>query len=122
MILHAAIAILCNFLLVAGLVVVGFRLFAQYHARGRWAKNITALLAGFGMMALAVAILITPRNAQVIALIAQTKAYLVFLIVSNVLLLAAMAAFGIITYWKPLRLWRERKIESDLRSELPKVP
>jgi hypothetical protein len=122
MILHAAIAILCNFLLVAGLLVVGFRLFAQYHARGRWAKNITSLLAGFGMMTLAVAILITPRNAQVIALIAQTKAYLVFLIISNALLLAAMAAFGIITYWKPLRLWRERKIESDLRSELPKVP
>jgi hypothetical protein len=116
------IGILANFLVFTALVVVGFRLFAQYHARGRWAKNITALLAGCGLLTLAVGLMITPRNAEVLVLIARTKAYLVFLVASSTLLLSAIAAYGLITYWKPLRLLHERKIERDLKDELPKVP
>src|SRR4051812_12746888 len=98
-----AIALIGNFLVVAGLVTAGFRFFAQYHARGKWAKNITGLLAGIGLLLLAVGLLITPRNAEVVLIISRTKAHVFFLVVSNVLLLAAMAAYGLITYWKPLR-------------------
>jgi hypothetical protein len=120
--LRTAIGILANFALVAGLLFYGFRLFAEYHATGKWAKNITSLLAGLGLMTLAVALLITPRNAQIMLLISKTNFHMFFLVASNVLLLAAIAAFGIITYWKPLRLLRQRKIERDLKSELPKIP
>jgi hypothetical protein len=117
-----SISIVANFLLIAGLVLYGLTLFAEYHARGRWAKNITALLAGLGMVVLAFALLITPRNAQVILRIAETGASTVLLWISSGLLLAAIAAFGVITYSKPLRLWHERKIESDLNRGLPKIP
>ena len=116
------IAILANFLLIVALITYGFRLFAEYHAKGRWAKNVTGLLAGIGLMTLALALLLTPRNAEVLARIAETKAPIVLLWLSNILLLAAIAAFGIITYAKPLRLWHERKIERDLHRELPKIP
>ncbi len=122
MVTALSVSVIANFLIIAGLVLYGFTLFAEYHAKGRWAKNITALLAGLGMVALAFALLITPSNAQVILRIAQTGASSVFLWISTGLLLAAVAAFGIITYSKPLRLWHERRIESDLNRELPKIP
>ncbi len=115
-------AIVANFLLIGGLVLYGFRLFAEYHARGRWAKNVTGLLAGIGMLALAFALILTPNNAEVMVRIARTGAWKVFLAASSGLLLAAIAAFGIITYSKPLRLLYERKIERDLNRELPKIP
>jgi ABC-type multidrug transport system permease subunit len=115
------IAIIGNFLLIGGLLFYGFTFFAKYHATGKWAKNITSLLAGLGMLMLAFALVITPRNAGVIARIAETKASNVFLGMSSGLLLAAIAAFGVITYWRPLRLRHERKIERDLSSELPKI-
>ena len=116
------IAVIANFLFLAALVHFGFRLFAEYHARGRWAKNVTSLLAGLGLLALAVALLLTPQNAGVLARIAETKASIFFLVVSSGFLLAAIAAFGIITYIKPLRLRREREIEKGLKGELPKIP
>jgi hypothetical protein len=122
MAVRTGIAILANFLLIIALITYGFRLFAEYHAKGRWAKNVTGLLAGIGLMTLALALLLTPRNAEVLVRIAETKAPIVLLWLSNVLLLAAIAAFGIITYAKPLRLWHERKIERDLHRELPKIP
>jgi hypothetical protein len=117
-----SISVIGNFLLMGGLLLYGLTLFAQYHARGRWAKNVTALLAGLGMWCLAFALVLTPENAQVIVRIARTKAATVFVWLSTGLLLAAIAAFGIITYSRPLRLWHERKIESDLTRELPKIP
>ncbi|MBI2679143.1 MAG: hypothetical protein HYX28_10215 [Candidatus Koribacter versatilis] len=120
--LRTAVAVIANFLLIGGLVVSGFALFARYHARGRWAKNVTGLLAGLGALALAFALMITPQNAEVVARIAATKASSVFLWVSSALLLAAIGAFGIITYAKPLRLKHEQKIERDLNRELPKIP
>jgi hypothetical protein len=120
--LRTAIAVVTNFLLIAGMVVAGFSLFASYHARGRWAKNVTGLLSGLGMLALAFALMITPQNAEVVTRIAATKASSVFLWVSSALLLAAIGAFGIITYAKPLRLQHEKKIERDLNRELPKIP
>jgi len=116
------IGIVAAFLVIAGLISRGFALFAEYHATGRWAKNATGLLAGTGMLALAVAMLLTPRNALVMLQVAQTGASRVFLVISSGLLLAAIAAFGIINYSKPLRLWHERRIERDLRRELPKIP
>jgi hypothetical protein len=116
------IAIVANFVMVAGLISYGFTLFAEYHATGRWAKNVTGLLAGIGMLALAVALLLTPRNAMVLLQVAQTNASRVFLVLSSGLLLAAIAAYGIINYTKPLRLWHERRIGKELRRELPKIP
>jgi hypothetical protein len=115
-------SVLANFLLIAGLVVYGFMLFAEYHAKGRWAKNVTALLAGIGMLVLALALVLTPSNAGVIVRVAETGAARVLVWMSTALLLAAIAAFGIITYSRPLRLWHERKIERDLHRELPKIP
>jgi hypothetical protein len=115
------IGIVAAFLVIAGLISRGFALFAEYHATGRWAKNTTGLLAGIGMLALAVAMLLTPRNALVLLQVAQTGASRVFLVLSSGLLLAAIAAFGIINYSKPLRLWHERRIERELRRELPKI-
>lgn len=115
------IGIVAAFLVIAGLISRGFALFAEYHATGRWAKNATGLLAGTGMLALAVAMLLTPRNALVLLQVAQTGASRVFLVLSSGLLLAAIAAFGIINYSKPLRLWHERRIGRALRRELPKI-
>ena len=118
----AVVAVVTNFLIIGGLVLYGFALFAEYHARGRWAKNVTALLAGLGMLVLAFALMITPQNAEVITRIASTHASRFFLIVSTGLLLAAIASFGIISFARPLRLERERNISRDLHSELPKIP
>ncbi len=119
--LRGSIAIVANFLLIGGLTFYGFTLFGQYHATGKWAKNITGLLAGLGMLTLAFALAITPVNIAVLARIAATKASIVFLVVSSILLLTAIAAFGIITYWRPRRLWHERKLERDLSRDLPNI-
>ncbi len=119
--IRASIAIVANFLLICGLTFYGFVFFAQYHATGKWAKNITNLLSGVGMLTLAFALTITPRNVAVLERIAATKASLVFLGVSSALLLAAMTAFGIITYWRPLRLRHERSLERDLSRDLPNI-
>lgn len=116
------IATVANFAVIAGLISYGYTLFAEYHATGRWAKNVTGLLAGTGMMALATAMLLTPRNAQIFVRLAETGISRVFLFISSALLLAAIAAFGIINYSRPLRLWHERRIERALRRELPKIP
>ena len=114
-------SIIANFLTLGVLVFYGFHFFAEYHSKGKWAKNVTSLLAGLGMLSLAFALLLTPRNAEVIARIATTRASALFLGVSSAFLMAAIAAFGIITYSRPLRLWHERKIERDLKSDLPKI-
>ena len=111
-----------NFFVIAGLIVYGYGLFAEYHERGKWAKNITGLLAGLGMLMLALALLLTPDNVAIIAMMSQTRAATALVWISSGLLLAAIAAFGIITYTKPIRLWHERKIERDLNSGLPKIP
>jgi hypothetical protein len=118
--LKFAISIVGNFTLIAGLAVYGFHFFAEYHATGKWAKNVTGLLVG--MLTLAFALMITPANAEVIAQIALTKASTVFLSISSGLLLAAITAFGIITYSKPLRLLHQRRIQRDLNRDLPKIP
>ena len=120
--LSSYIVIFANFLLIGGLVWYGFTLFAEYHACGKWAKNITGLLGGIGMLLLAFALALTPGNAQIILLISQTHISNLFLWLSSLLLLAAIAAYGIITYSKPFRLWHERRIRRDLRRDLPKIP
>ena len=111
-----------NFIIITCLVFYGFGLFAEYHATGRWSKNVTALLAGLGMLVLAFALVLTPANAVVIETIARTNASDVLLGISSSLLLAAILAYGVIAYTKPFRLWHERKIERDLSRELPKIP
>lgn len=119
--IRESIAIVGNFLLIGGLVFGGFALFAQYHATGRWAKNFTNLLAGMGMLTLAFALTIKPQNIAVLARISTTKAPSVFYGVSSFLLLAAIAAFGLITYWRPLRLRHERRLERELNRGLPNI-
>lgn len=116
------IAVIANFAVMTALIVIAFRLFGRYHSSGKWAKNMTGLLAGIGMLLLALGLLITPRNAEILAAVAETRAYLFFLIGSNAFLLSAIAAYGVITYWKPLRLRRESELEKGLRDELPKIP
>jgi hypothetical protein len=111
-----------NFFVIAGLVLYGYGLFAEYHERGKWAKNITGLLGGLGMLILALALLLTPGNADIIVHMAETNVSVALVWISSGLLLAAIAAFGIITYTRPVRLWHERKIERDLHRGLPKIP
>ena len=119
---HAVFSVIANLGVIALLIAYGLMFFAEYHARGRWAKNVTSLLAGLGMMVLAACLVLTPHNAEVITGLANTKLPRILLGGSSALLLAAMAAFGVITYWKPRRLWHERKIERELRRDLPNVP
>lgn len=120
--LKYAAAVVANYLIMGGLTVYGFWLLADYFAAGKWAKNITALLAAMGMFTLVFSLLLTPINADVIVRIAQTGASEVFRWVSTALLLSAIAAFGLITYSKPIRLWHERRIQRDLNRDLPKIP
>ena len=122
MLFNFSLSVVLNILVVLGLLVYGFALFAEYFAVGRWAKNVTGFLAGLGMLALAAALILTPGNADVIVRLAHTRASSVFVWISTGLLLAAIAAFGIITYSRPLRLWHERKIQRDLNRGLPKIP
>ena len=119
---HFVISAFSNLLIIGLLIAYGLMLFADYHSRGRWAKNVTGLLAGLGMMALALSLLITPANAALIARIAETSAPKVFLGLSSFLLLAAIASFGLISYSRPFRLWLEKKIEQDLKRDLPNIP
>jgi hypothetical protein len=116
------VSVVANFMAIGALILYGMRFFGEYHATGRWAKNVTNLLAGVGMIVLAAALMLTPRNTEVLMRIASTDAPKVFLGISSGLLLAAIAAFGVITYAKPLRLWHERKLERDLKGDLPKIP
>lgn len=119
---RAVLTAAMNFFVIGGLVFYGYTLFAEYHERGKWAKNITGLLAGLGMCILALALLLTPTNVEVLDFIARTKISTVLVYLSGALLLGAMGAFGVITYLKPIRLWHERKIHRDLNRGLPKIP
>ncbi len=120
--LSSLVSLIGNFLFIAGLVIYGFTLFAGYHATGKWAKNITELLGGLGMLTLAFALVITPDNIQFLMRLAETKLSIICLWISSFLLLAAMASYGVITYSKPFRLWHERRIRRDLNRDLPKIP
>src|SRR5437868_1205110 len=115
------IPLLGNSLAIVGLAAYGFRLLAQYYSTGQWAKNVTSLLAGIGLLILALGLMLTPQNVRVLEYVSQTKTPEFLLWVSNLLLLGAITAFGLITYSRPLRLWHEQKLEKDLRSELPKI-
>jgi ABC-type nickel/cobalt efflux system permease component RcnA len=111
-----------NLLLIAGLIIYGFTLFADYSARGRWAKNVTSLLASLGILSLALALAVTPGNAAILIRISQTEASKVLLGVSSFLLLMSIGAFGLITYSRPFRLRHEKKIDHELNRDLPKIP
>ena len=119
--LRTGVTIFANFCLMAGLIVYSFRWFATYYTSGKWTKNITGLLAGIGFLLLASALMLTPQNAEVLVLIAKTKAHLVFIVASNAFLISAMVAFGIINYRKPSRLKKQRSIEDLLKKELPNI-
>jgi hypothetical protein len=111
-----------NFLLIAGLVVYGFTLFADYSARGRWAKNVTSLLASLGILTLALALALTPENAGILIRLSRTQVSKVLLGLSSFLLLLSIGAFGLITYSRPFRLRHEKKIDRELNRDLPKIP
>jgi len=117
-----AVADSVNLLLIAGLFVYGLTLFADYAARGRWAKNVTSLLASLGIFALALALALTPENTSIFSRISQTQASRVLLGVSSFLLLLAIGSFGVITYSRPFRLRHEKKIDRELNRDLPKIP
>ncbi len=118
----ATVAETANFLLIGGLVIYGLTLFADYSARGRWAKNVTSLLAALGILTLAMALALTPANAAILLRVSQTEISKVLLGVSSFLLLMAIGAFGLITYSRPFRLRHEKKIDRALNRALPKIP
>lgn len=120
--MNNTVAAAANLLLIAGLVVYGLTLFADYSARGRWAKNVTSLLASLGMFTLALALALTPENARIVLLISHTAVSGVLLGLSSFLLLLAIGAFGVITYARPFRLRHEKRIDRDLNRDLPKIP
>jgi len=39
---HAVFSVIANLGLIALLIAYGLMFFAEYHARGRWAKNVTS--------------------------------------------------------------------------------
>jgi hypothetical protein len=117
-----SVADAANFLLIAGLVVYGFTLFADYSARGRWAKNVTSLLASLGILTLALALALTPENAGILLRLSRTQISKVLLGLSSFLLLLSIGAFGVITYSRPFRLRHEKKIDRELNRDLPKIP
>ncbi|MCU1285477.1 MAG: hypothetical protein JWO13_1827 [Acidobacteriales bacterium] len=117
----AFIPLVGNCLAIFALAAYGFRLLAQYYSTGQWAKNVTSFFAGCGLLILALGLMLTPQNVKVLEYISHTKAPVLLLWISNLLLLGAITAFGVITYSRPLRLWHEHKLEKDLRSELPKI-
>src|SRR5271166_4621065 len=99
-----------NLLLLIGLAVCGLMLFADYSARGRWARNATSLLAALGMISLALALALTPEDAELLGRLARSGLSRLLLGVSSLLLLMAMGTFGLITYMRPLRLRHEKRI------------
>lgn len=115
------IPLMGNSLAIVGLSAYGFRLLARYYSTGQWAKNVTSLLAGIGLLTLALSLVLTPQNVRMMEYLAHSNASVVLLWASSLLLLGAITAFGVITYSRPLRLWHEQKIRKDLRSELPKI-
>jgi hypothetical protein len=115
------IPLIGNCLAIVALSAYGFRLLAQYYSTGQWAKNFTSLLAGIGLLILALGLMLTPQNVRILEYVSKTKTPEFLLWVSNLLLLGAITAFGVITYSRPLRLRHEQKLEKDLRSELPKI-
>lgn len=120
--MRVTIAESANLLLIAGLVVYGFLLFADYAARGRWAKNVTSLLASLGIFTLALALALTPDNADMVLRVSQTAASKALLGLSSFLLLLSIGAFGVIMYSRPFRLRHEKKIDRELNRDLPKIP
>jgi hypothetical protein len=117
-----AVAGFTNLLLIVGLAIYGFTLFADYSARGRWAKNVTSLLASLGIFTLVLALAFTPANVAILVLISQTPASRVLLGLSSFLLLLSIGAFGMIAYSRPLRLRHEKKIDRELNRDRPDIP
>ena len=103
-----------NLIVIFGLVVYGVRLFLDYF-RERRARNMPALLGGMGLLFLAFALVFTPANAAAILYVAQAAVWRVLLAISTVFLLAAVIAFGLITYVKPLRLLHDRRAASSIQ-------
>jgi uncharacterized membrane protein YraQ (UPF0718 family) len=93
------VAVIANFVFIAILVANGLQFFAHYH-RDRYRRGLPQLLASLGMLALAGALLITPVTADVIAVLARTRAAPVLLAISIALLLGCIAVFGVQTSWK----------------------
>src|SRR4051812_50110250 len=73
--LRYSIEVVGNFILIVGLIVYGSKLFAEYHSRGKWAKNVTGLLAGLGLFLLPVALAPTEEEGEgVVEVIAHGRA------------------------------------------------
>ncbi|MEO8727601.1 MAG: hypothetical protein ABI383_15930 [Acidobacteriaceae bacterium] len=115
MYLNSAAALLGNVLLIFVLIYWGMAVLSDYFARGRVSRNITHLLGGIGLLGLALRCILSPGTAALLAFLAKTHLSTVLVGISTALLLTAIVAFGAITYWRPLRLWHERKLEEDLR-------
>lgn len=113
--------LILNVGLIAGLIYLGFSALSDYFTTGQYSRNITKLLGGAGLFGTAARMLFTPYMARVLSQASLTRLPLFFLWISGLLLFAAIAAFGAITYWRPMRLWRESKVTGTLRESMRDV-
>jgi hypothetical protein len=88
---------------------------SDYFSRGQYAKNITHLLGGAGLLALAACWMLSRTVLRAISFAATTRLSTVLVTLSSLLLLSAIVTFGAITYGKPLRLWHERRLGGLLK-------
>jgi hypothetical protein len=111
-----------NLTLILGLVLYGVQLCKQYFVERRWARSVTALLGGTGLLFLAFALIFTPTNAAETIYIAQAAVWRVLLAISTAFLLAAIISFVVISYTTPLRLCHERRDERRLNGRVARLP
>ena len=116
------IRIAANLALFILLLVWGMAALSDYFARGQWTKNVTKLLSGAGLLLLAVRCSLSPTMMALLLWTSHTRVPAALVVVSSLLLLAAICAFGMITYWRPLRLWRERQVAQQRRAGLNQIP
>lgn len=111
-----------NLALILALVLYGVQLCKDYFLERRWARSVTGLLGGTGLLFLAFALIFTPTNAAEIIYVAQAAVWRVLLAISTAFLLAAIISFVVISYTKPLRLWHERSDERRLNGQVARLP
>jgi hypothetical protein len=108
-------------ILISVLIYWGMFSLSEYFSRGQYAKNITHLLGGAGLLALAASCLLSTTVTRALVFLASTQISVLLVTMSSLLLLSSIVVFGSITYGKPLRLWHERRLGHQLRNSSEKL-
>ncbi|GAC1648784.1 MAG: hypothetical protein NVS9B15_07690 [Acidobacteriaceae bacterium] len=93
----------------------GLQALSEYFSKGQYARNITQLLGGLGLVIFAARLALKPSITEVLVVVSYSKLSLILVAVSSMLLLASIVWYGAITYWKPRRLLRESQLPGELR-------